>query len=133
MFAWPWFLFIAAVYPLWFLYLHNIGQVYARSAAISSVVALGLVTVAYWIGLRVTRSRWLAALAVAVIVAAFYSLRSAARMDRLARWRNRTATVGGFNGAVNDPPCGFQRADGPRVRLRHLENFAADATAIMTA
>ena len=72
-FAWPWFLFVAAVYPLWFLYLHNIGQVYARSAAISSVVALALVTVAYWIGLRATRSRWVAALSVAVIVAAFYS------------------------------------------------------------
>ena len=70
--AWPWFPFIAAIYPLWFIYSHNIGQISVGSVAATTLVALTIVAILYWAGVRWGRSRSLAALAVTVLIAAFY-------------------------------------------------------------
>ena len=70
--AWPWFPFVAAIYPLWFIYLYNIGQVSIRSVIAASVIAIAVVAAAYLGMVRLTRSRAAAAIGAMILVVAFY-------------------------------------------------------------
>jgi hypothetical protein len=70
--AWPWFPFVAAIYPLWFIYLYNIGQVSIRSVIAASVVAIAVVAIVYLGVVKLTRSRAAAAIGAMIIVVAFY-------------------------------------------------------------
>lgn len=68
----PWYPFIVAIYPLWFLYSTNLGQVPASAALVASVVAIALVAGLLWIAARLLKSRVVGALVVTVLIAAFY-------------------------------------------------------------
>jgi len=70
--AWPWFPFVAAIYPLWFIYLYNIGQVSIRSVIAASVVAIAVVAIVYLGVVKLTHSRAAAAIGAMIIVVAFY-------------------------------------------------------------
>ena len=73
LFGWPWYPFIVALYPLWSIYANNLGQVAAVSAAAASAVVLVVTGVLLWVAIRLTRSRHVGALALTVIILAFYS------------------------------------------------------------
>ena len=68
----PWFPFVAAIYPLWSIFIGNVGQVSVTSALMATTVALLLTGVLMWVLRRLLGTWPLAALAVVVIVAAFY-------------------------------------------------------------
>ena len=69
----PWYPFVAAIYPLWFLYVGNLGQVSASAALVASVVALAAVAILLWVASRLAKSRDVGALAVTIIIAGFYA------------------------------------------------------------
>jgi hypothetical protein len=71
--GWPWYPFVGAAYPLWFIYFSNPGQVSLVSAAWTTAFVLAVVAGLLWIAIRLTRSRHVGAMAVAVIILAFFA------------------------------------------------------------
>src|SRR5687767_8176703 len=69
----PWYPFVFAVYPLWYVYLTNYGQVTATAALTASMVAGAVVASMLWVAARLINSRAVAAVAVTVVIAAFYA------------------------------------------------------------
>jgi hypothetical protein len=69
----PWYPFVIAGYPLWYLYLTNYGQVTVTSALAATGVFLAAVALMLWIAARLLRSRTVGAMVVTVFVAAFYA------------------------------------------------------------
>ena len=69
----PWYPFVVATYPLWFLYVANLGQVSASAAIVASALALAVVAILLWVAARVMGSRAVGAMAVTVIIAGFYA------------------------------------------------------------
>jgi len=69
----PWYPFVAAAYPLWYLYLTNYGQVSAASALIATAIAVAVVALLLWLAARVFRSRVAGAIAVTILITAFYA------------------------------------------------------------
>jgi hypothetical protein len=99
--SWPWLPIIAAIYPLWSIYLHNIGQVSISSVVSSSAVALAVVAVLYVVAMRWRGSRSFAALSVTVIVAAFYFYGPLhERLQVLASRTDAASWLAGFAGTL---------------------------------
>ena len=58
----PWYPFVAAIYPLWFLYMTNLGQVRVTAVLATSLVAMAIVAGLLWIAARLAKSRTVGAL-----------------------------------------------------------------------
>jgi hypothetical protein len=69
----PWYPYVVAVYPLWFLYLQNLGQVAGSSVIAATLVSLLFTAALLWIARRLFRSPIVAALVVTVLTGAFYA------------------------------------------------------------
>jgi hypothetical protein len=72
-FAWPWYPFVVAIFPLWFIYASNVGQVSVMSAAAATAIALTLVAALYFLASRLCGSVHVAALATSVVILAFFA------------------------------------------------------------
>jgi len=69
---WPWYPFVVAIYPLWYLYSTNLGQVEVTSALMASAIGIAVVAMLLWIATRLVNSRPVGALVVTVMIVAFY-------------------------------------------------------------
>ena len=70
---WPWYPFVAAVFPPWFIYANNLGQVSAVSAVAVTGVVIAIVAVLQWVANRLTGSRHVGGLAALVVILVFYA------------------------------------------------------------
>src|SRR6188472_659615 len=71
-FRWPWYPFVAAIFPLWFIYANNLEQVSASSVVAGTAAMLGVVGLVFLIAARVTGSSHVGALITLVGVVGFY-------------------------------------------------------------
>jgi hypothetical protein len=69
----PWYPYVVAIYPLWFLYLRNLGQVSATAALDATLVALVITYLLILLATRLTGSRAVAALITSALFIAFYA------------------------------------------------------------
>lgn len=69
----PWYPFIVAIYPLWFLYMTNLGQVRAIDVVTTSLVTIAIVAALMWIAARLVKSWNIGALVVTALIVTFYA------------------------------------------------------------
>ncbi len=70
---WPWYPWVVAIYPLWFLYLRNPGQVSPAIVVVATAIMLAVIVVLFAAAHRLLRSRDLGALATTVLIVGFYT------------------------------------------------------------
>jgi hypothetical protein len=143
----PWYPFVVAIYPLWFLYMSNLGQVGAMAVFATSLVAMAVVAALLWIAARLVKSRAIGALVVTAVVVTFYGYGpvhdiyaragTGADMAPAARWLSQTLV----NHAILTPVmlglCALvitlilKRASRVSTQLTGACNFAAAALAMI--
>ncbi len=86
---WPWYPYVVAIYPLWYVYLRNLGQAQLSSVLAATLVMLVVTALlSFSIG-KLARSRILGALVTCILLGAFYSY--GALHDGLVRFSRRAS------------------------------------------
>jgi hypothetical protein len=70
---WPWYPFVVAIYPLWFLFLSNSGQASLGTVLDATTVALAATLVLAMLAGKLTASIHIGALVVTVFIVCFYA------------------------------------------------------------